>query len=292
MSSSSTLASRLKFIGLVLVGIAIFALVLVLMGTRLDNQDVTPSPASSAEQTRQEFAVTAAQIESSARTLGHTDLANDAGQWGSELGGVWVPWPDGAPEGHTNPPLQTVPVATDAELATSLTDWAERLTASDTPDPAVTSSIAMQAMAWGASLVDSPTCTDPDLGVVGQAVSDGVSIERLETARQWLEQSAAQLTPGERDPELARIATLTDIIEVALESGAPDTRPAMSAAPESDPVTAAYELIYEQLYVVADRSSADARAELLNYTCTLAVAPDAPSPGTLPGLGESSPSAG
>ena len=102
--------SSLMFVGAILLGIAISAVVMVVTGTRLD-RDVSPDHASPEEVQRQELAA-------------HTQMIADHGgdfavfgeEWTNALGGVWVPWPDGAPEDYTNPPTPN-PSFTDANEA-------------------------------------------------------------------------------------------------------------------------------------------------------------------------------
>ncbi|WP_406717064.1 hypothetical protein QEV01_09575 [Trueperella pyogenes] len=264
--------STLAFFGALVLGIATFALVMVVMGTRLD-ADVSPDPASSVEVERQNLAERSDAIAHSADSR----IAAVSSTWTRALGGVWVPWPDGAPEGHTNPPPYTPGSDVHAELRELS---ARALRSSLGP---VATSIGVSALALGAT--EPAHCGDYALAKVAASLSTGVSVKNIETARQWLQRHAATLPIGKRDAELTRIDTLSDLLDAQLAAGAPDTRPALATEPANkDYVASAYSLLINQLAFSATQAPAEGRRELASFVCHLALAPDAPSIDALPGI--------
>ncbi|VEI12664.1 hypothetical protein [Trueperella bialowiezensis] len=263
--------STLVFAGSLLLGVAIFALVMVVMGTRLD-KDVSPEPASEQENERQEIAALA-QVISDDAELG------DYGQaWLDALGGVWVPWPDGAPEGYTNPPTP-VPAATDAPAA--LDQLASTALNSDLGS--TVTSMGVAALTLNAH--DVAGCGEYDMAALGTMTATGTAVERIETARQWLELDAARTPEGERENDVARIELLSDLIDAQLAAGAPDKRPAIITEPEPDThVTAAYDTVVTELLSHARTAQPTDVHNAASFICHLYKIPGAPAISPLPGL--------
>lgn len=264
--------STLMFIGALLLGIAIFALVMVVMGARLE-KDVSPAPASTQEVERQELAARTQQIADD-----DGDVADYGEEWTNALGGVWVPWPDGAPEDYTNPPLPDLPAG---DTNSALLELSATALGSDLGP--VTTSMGVSALTLGAA--DASQCGDYDLATVAGIANTGVAVGNIESARQLLELHAAELEIGTRDSELERIALLSDLLDAQLAAGAPDTRPALVAEPdEGEHVAAAYETVIDQLTFSAMTSDADGKQHVAAFICHLNQYPDAPQIEALPGL--------
>ena len=264
--------SSLMFIGAILLGIAIFAVVMVVTGTRLD-RDVSPDQASPEEVQRQELAA-------------HTQMIADQGgdfavfgeEWTNALGGVWVPWPDGAPEDYTNPPTPN-PSFTDANEA--LMELSVSALSADLGP--VTTAIGISSLSLGAA--EASQCGDYDLATVAGAANTGVAVENIETARQWLELHAAELEVGARDAEIGRISLLSDLLAAQLVAGAPDTRPPLVAEPGEDThIAAAYETVIDQLAFNAMLADETGQQNIAAFICHLNQYTDAPQIKALPGL--------
>lgn len=300
----SSLGSSLMFTGMLVLGIGIFSLIMYLFGTRLDNQDPAAEPPTSAEIQRQAISVDISRIRNLAEALANDDLAEPsalaqtvseaATQWLTETGDVWVPWPNGAPQGYTNPPLDTEPtivsVAALAEELTSLSDVAIANTALDASASVAIASSARQyayalEQASGADAEALNTiCPAPNLSLLGPLLADGIALKNIETAHQWLESDVAQKPYDERESALRRTADYQLLIESMLDAGAPDTRPAIVDAPESDAVVDAYNLTAQQLVFAARHADAGTRSEIVNFLCAFASYGAMPELPALPGM--------
>ncbi len=264
--------STLIFIGALLLGIAIFALVMVVMGTRLE-KDVSPAPATPQEIERQNLAVRTQAIADDGG-----ELAVFGEEWTNALGGVWIPWPDGAPEDYTNPPL---PDPGPADVHEAMLELSESALSSDLGP--VTTAIGISALSLSAS--EAGQCGDYDLATVASVAKTGVAVENIEMSRQWLEQDAARMALGERDDELARIELLSDLLDAQLAAGAPDTRPALVfEADEGTHVSAAYKTVIDQLTFSAMTANVEGKKNVAAFVCHLNQWADAPQIEPLPGL--------
>lgn len=297
-ASKRGLGSTLTFLGFLILAVGLFALVMVVMGTRLDNQDVAPPPASPAEVERQDLAESAVRIAELGNDLGADDAsaqqaASHASAWSDAFGDIWVPWPAGAPSGYTNPPVATT--ASDRtpqgliseldELSNTLVDGSTKLDRSLATSIAIAATLDARAIASQHGL--EYQCGAPDFEILGSLGGDGVSVKRFETARQWLESHAATLEVGARDLEIERAENVATLIEEFIDAGAPDTRPAMVNAPISgENVSAAYHLIAQQFVFLSTHANSEQQAAIVNYLCSLTEYEDAPAFGAFPGINE------
>lgn len=270
--------STLAFSGALLLSVAIFALVMVVMGARLD-RDVSPAPASEAEVARQGLAGRAAAIAKDA------EFAEAAGQWTEALGGVWVPWPEGAPEGYANP---SAPYTASSDVHKELIELSKA--ALDSSLGPVATSIGISSLALGAT--DADQCGDYELTDLARSLTTGVAVENIETARQWFEWHAATLPRGQRDAELARIDELSDLLDAQLAAGAPDDRPVIAPEPEGgNYVEDSYRLLIDQLAFSATQADQAGKQAIAAFVCRFSQAPDAPLIEALPGIEAASASA-
>ncbi len=291
--TATTTVSGWKFVLGSVMGVAIFAGVLVAMGTRLEHQDLTPPDASTQEKARQTLAEQAVRIENSALQLQADkpdnavlqSIADATSTYADGLGGVWIPWPNGAPTGYTNPPVETEP-ATDLDSATLVE---ELMTFSDTARQGLEGTPSEQqrdldAMALGAQflamnlseaekLTPTPTCGDVDLAAAGSAANTTSVLEAADAARQWLETDAANMAAGSRVAELERIDALSKFEEYILRSGTADTRTAFAAYPELEEgetyTSSALALLTARLLESAVQSDAAGRDAIFSFTCSL-----------------------
>ncbi|MFP7706977.1 hypothetical protein [Trueperella sp. LYQ141] len=273
----STHASTLRFIGSLVIGIGIFALVMVITGTHISHDPEVPTLDSS-EEARQELAVHAQQIAD----MSDGNMHSTATEWVSALGGVWVPWPQGAPEGQANPQLPTASYST---LPAALSSFAnEALTSSAGP-----TAVAIGISAYTQSVSSAEKCGTYDLLTVGRALSNDAAVENIEIARQWLEIPASHMQIGQRDLPLARIALLSALLDAQIASGGSDTRPALAPPPSHDPLTDSYDVLTQQLSLAAQQAPATDRQHIASFVCHLYHDyPDAPPIAALPGLVRSS----
>lgn len=298
--SKSSVGSNLMFVGVLVLAMAIFAIVMLAMGTRLDNQDPEPEPASAEETARQDAAVAISRIQYGATSLGPANeealaAATDAVAWLEAVGGVWIPWPEGAPEGYTNPPLDLEPSEVSPEaLAQDLMTLSTLMITNPPIDPDLATSIAastrMHARAILGQDSEIQACPAVDFAILGGAAADGVSLERFETARQWLEVVAAESTPSERQNETDRFEDFTLLTEAIVDAGTTDTRPALAPRLPEAPLVEAYTLASEQLIFLSERATPEARDNIVNLMCHMAAYPDVADleiiNGPFPGLSE------
>lgn len=262
--------SKWTFVGALLLGIAVFALVLQVTGTRLD-RTATPKEPSAQEVTRQQLAVAAQEISE----ISDDDVSAAASAWEQTLGGVWVPWPNGAPEGATNPPL---PTTSPTDPAAALEDFSKAALATDVP-AAISAGVSAHALA----ATQPADCGEPDLAALAAGASES-SVAALESARQWMETDAAALPAGGRDAQLARIDMLSELIDSQIEAGAPDSRPAFAELPEGDLLKAAYSSATDQLVFDALDKDAAYKQAAASFVCQLYMYADAPEIPALPGV--------
>lgn len=290
---TSKAVSGWRFAGGAVLGVAAFAGILIALGARLENPDLTPPAASAEELARQDLAEQAVRIENSARQLQQASpdsaalasIAQAAAVYSDTLGGVWIPWPDGAPTGYTNPPVATAPpqdldgAALTAQLLTFSGAALEHAEAApseqrrDLESMALGSQFLAMNLAEAEKLPSPPTCADVDVAAAGLAANSPAMLETADAARQWLETDAANLAQDKRADELVRIDALSSFEEAILGSGTADTRTAFAAYPElgeGDTYTSqALRLLNAELLQSAAQAPASERDVILSFTCSL-----------------------
>ncbi|QJC21570.1 hypothetical protein [Arcanobacterium buesumense] len=284
--SRSALASWLSFIGIAIVGIAVFALSMVLMGARLEHVSVAPEPPSQAEKERQNSAVAISRTQNLAQQLladpklvdnseTVTEISQASAQWLTAVGNVWIPWPDGAPEGYQNPTLDlTATNISVEELHTELLALADMLVASTDLDGSLATSIATKSRLLAQHLIPSDTpataCHNPDFSVLGTHITGEKTLASLEVSRQWLEYHAAITDVADRADLHQQISLLTQLTENMLDAGTPDSRPALAPlVPDSDE-TAGPQIVVDELIEQAQHASADEREATTAFLCQFA----------------------
>lgn len=298
---TSTLKSNLTFIGSLLLGVAALGGVLLGMGARVDDGKLEQPVATGAQAERQQLALDIAGIEKSAgiEAVGGSfgpAIAVEAKEWLDAVGGIWVPWPSGAPEGYTNPPAEPNVVGTAEDFLASLTSLSERaLTELD--NPALGTSISLASRIDAVELGGSCGTVDDVAVAVAMAAAPGAKdasgddadktpVAVLETVRQLLEQEAAEIEPGKRDVEIAQVARLDAIINDAIELGAADTRPAIVPIVDN-PSEAALELVREAVVSIGAASDPAVRERLVAFACSLHdTEEERAMVGALPGIGD------
>ncbi|MFT0847834.1 hypothetical protein VR010_08775 [Actinomycetaceae bacterium L2_0104] len=280
-----------KFAAGVILGVAIFVGILVAIGARPEHQDLTPPEASEQETTRQALAEQAVRIERSAQQLQEDEenaslqsVAEAASIYAEDLGGVWVPWPDGAPTGYTNPPLETEPPVdlTGTALVEELVSFSESARSAIDSAPAAQrqelASMALGAQLLAMDLAESgeaevPSCGEVDIAAAGAAANSTSTLEVADAARQWLETDASNLPAGARDPELIRINAVSTFEEAILRSGTADTRSAFAAYPElaegETYTSQALHMLSAELLTSAAEAEPAERDALLSFGCSL-----------------------
>ncbi|AWE42648.1 hypothetical protein [Actinobaculum sp. 313] len=294
----------LRFLGGVLLAVAVFAGIMVAIGVRLD-QDPQPTPPSSAEKARESLVEQALRTGNAAQQLAtanpdipiYQEIADAGPIWAESLGGTWQPWPSGAPTGQTNPPLNTAgTAANNSELRTQLTDLADTALAassdSDAADRATYLSISLGARLLANRLadttnIDAPGCGDTDMTIVAAATGTTDSLIAADSVRQWLEIDAAALPADGRDFEVNRIESITHLEEAMIVGGTADTREAFAARPDladgQSYTSVALDTLTAQLLQAAASADAAGREATVNYACSLYSSEDAASVGAMPG---------
>jgi len=294
----------LRFLGGLLLAVAVFSGIMVAIGVRLD-QDPQPEAPSSAEKARESLVEQALRTGGAAQQLAtanpdspiYQEIADAGSAWAESLGGTWQPWPSGAPTGQTNPPLNTAGTAADSsELRTQLTDLADTaLVASSDADAADRStylSISLGARLFANRLadttnIDAPGCGDADLTIVAAATGSTDSLIAADSARQWLEIDAAALPADERDAEVTRIESISHLEEAMIVGGTADTREAFAARPDladgQSYTSVALDTLTAQLLQAAADADAAGREAAVNYACSLYSTEDAATAGAMPG---------
>ncbi len=249
--------------------------ILIAIGAHPTHVDLSPAPASTAEQQRQDVAVLATRIAASTRAHHNEELATQAEQWAQAAGGVWVPWPSGAPSGYTNPVEATsaAPEKLTADLA-SLRDAA--ITAAPA-EPLTYRSIAVAAghalaaqqhqgtaSAPAGQLAPIAACGPVDTDAVARGLSAD-ALARFDAARQWFE-AAAGSGKADKTTTATRVAIL-DAMEEAALTDVRDARSPFAALPASDTEKAATETLTAALLT----SSAPDR-EVVGTACALTIA--------------------
>ncbi len=184
--------SAWKFAGGMLLGVAAFVGVMVAIGVRWENADLSPETPSELEVTRQNLAEQAARIDTSADALlakkadATVELVGTAAEhYLDMLGGVWVPWPSGAPSGYTNPPVATAAPddVTSDVLTEELTSFSQALldAVEDVPDEnrveILSAALGSQFLAMNLGGNAAPTCGTVDISAAGIALAGAESID-------------------------------------------------------------------------------------------------------------------
>ncbi|MDO5026104.1 MAG: hypothetical protein Q4E03_06270 [Trueperella sp.] len=269
---SKNLSAALIFSGSLILGIALFVILIIAMGARPENIDLSAPPATSSEEQRQAAATAAHRINQGAQTAGLTGLASAADAWETKLGGVWIPWPDGAPAGYENPAVSTEPTGTGPEyLISELTDLAK-----ETYDfsPEIAADASVQAVRLGAKC---PSYNPADI-----PATDSIAV--LYAAKQWFELGGANL-PSEHEQQRQRVNLVAQVISQALANGAADTRKPLAPLPAADPIASAYQIIGAEILHQSETANEAARQATVGWLCELYSYPDAPSlltPSALP----------
>ncbi|MEZ7898994.1 MAG: hypothetical protein QMB98_09310 [Flaviflexus sp.] len=168
--------SKPAFALAVAIGIAIFVLAMVVFGTRLDSGPEEPPAASADEVARQDAAIAYEHVAEVAGSQGNEELATMASEHLEAVGGIWLPWPDGAPEGATNPPIPAVSSADLTDLlATSIEATRVALEEGDPADAALYASILIRQQVAYEALVAQATGTDPAAGEDQSTEGDSAS---------------------------------------------------------------------------------------------------------------------
>ncbi|MDD7466183.1 MAG: hypothetical protein PUK59_08195 [Actinomycetaceae bacterium] len=258
--------------------------VLMGLGARLEHPDLTPAQPSSAEQERQHLAILAQRIANGAATTSATTsaaasatastasdsplnstLAADAEEWVTKLGGVWIPWPQGAPDGYSNPQLDLTGISSLADLSAALWEFSEAAQAFSAGDAAATGAQTPTQQEPPASAdSDSNSTALPTLGLalalsatkhavtVDHArnapaacpsftptqmstllISHPYALWQLESARQALELKQANLDADQQPALTAAMDTLAHTVDAGLAAGASDVRPLLVPPPDS-----------------------------------------------------------
>ena len=296
--SSTGHVSTLKFIGGTLVGIAVLGGTIFAMGGRPENVDLSPETPSAEESARQALAVQAHQIAVSSDALlddvpdseALTQIRDVATSYEQQLGGVWVPWPSGAPSGYTNPALDTdAPADVSSEsLLEALQDFSQSTlglsTTSNADDRPVLLSMNLGSRLLGATYAESvgsdlPMCGDVDVALAAKAAATSDVVGVADASRQWLETDAAQTSADSRDAQINRIDSLNAFIEVVLLHDGTDDREAFVAYPEvSDGETYTHvaldDLSASLLSAASSSSSLEESDSIISYGCSLYLTPE------------------
>lgn len=250
-------------------------------GLRLETPPpVAPSP-DTAEQLRQESAADAATLAATvsevtaegatAELLDRVGVEADAHL--DALGGVWVAWPEGPPEGAVEPqPAPTTPPVPDpgvADVLDLLVDGAAQAR-DGVLEPAATDDLAAVlaavsisrahaaadlARAGGTAVPESSAAPLDREGLLARG-ADGPTLRVLDQARFAWETVAARSEGSAREAATARAAHLQALVDVAVEAGAPDERLAVYDLPGAD----------EEAGLSAERAAVvDAESRLLEH---------------------------
>lgn len=277
----------------------VFFAILISLGARSEYADLTPKPASAAEQERQNLAIVAQRIAASQNlSLQAAEVAKQAQIWLEHLGGVWMPWPEGAPEGYENPSIDTSAYSSIDQLrqavwnfsSLALSAYTDTESTDQPPNNFKTNAIesgedennsdsarrtlaeiGLDAMYAGIALDREagvqPNCEAPNTENLTAALSSYPdTLKNFDTARQWLEYQTA-LSPS--DDLSAQVNTLSTLIDTALDAGTPDTRQVMAPPPTHSDRAAA--LVYATLKEwIAHTTAAKERLAATNTACMLA----------------------
>ena len=265
----SWLKKQWVFIISLLSSLALFGIFMYSIGLHNEHPDLTPPEPSAGEIQRQKTALSAHLISEIAKQHPQLSALGAAGEaWEKAWGGVWVPWPEGAPAGYQNPELSLTPAATDIPaLQSELLNFANLSIQAGSNRTArqlgiATSAKARYYMALLAKESGNKGETAADIAPgslkeLGKAVSGSEELKRLETLRQQLQNTTAELAFSEREDRLQLLDSLNAIIDGALANKITDTRPVMV-----DPDMKVADLgaaLCGELLTLGERSEAPAR---------------------------------
>ncbi|MFD1504188.1 DUF4439 domain-containing protein [Georgenia yuyongxinii] len=214
---------------------------------RLDTPPTLPASPDAAEVARQDEAVRAATIEQTVLQVtaddadagllqevrAHAEAHTDA------LGGVWVAWPEGAPEDVATPEVSTAaptaePTASDVLALLTAGAGSAREAALTADDDAVAAAMLAISLSRSADAADLAAATGAEAPASSAAPltpeallargADGPTVLVLDSARFALETVAARSDGGARERATARAAYLQELVDTALAAGAPDPR--------------------------------------------------------------------
>lgn len=228
------------------IGIAIFILAMVVVGTRIDTgPPELPTPGAD-EVHRQEAADSYYLLAEASDEAAAGDTESDPSELASvasdhldAVGGLWVPWPDGAPDGAENPPP---PTATTDDLTVLLEDaitaTQAALESGDPSDSPLYASILIRLQVAHDDIATAPEGEEPTGGISAEPLTSAqvaelaseTSLVELDRARQWLEAAAPHLEAPDR--ALARIADLNDYTSEILDAGMDDIREPFAPLPD------------------------------------------------------------
>ncbi|WP_073996163.1 hypothetical protein [Arcanobacterium urinimassiliense] len=272
----SWLKKQWVFIISLLSSVALFGIFMYSIGLHSENPDLTPPEPSAGEIQRQKTALSAHLISEIAKQHPQLSALGAAGEaWEKAWGGVWVPWPEGAPAGYQNPELSLTPAATDIPaLQSELLNFANLSIQAGSGHTArqlgISTSakaryyIALLAKESGNNGETAVDITPGSLKELGKAVSGSEELNRLEALRQQLQNTTAELAFSERENRLQLLDSLNALIDGALANKVTDTRPVMV-----DPDMKVADLgaaLCGELLMLGERSEAPARetaAEIL-----------------------------
>lgn len=244
---------------------ALFILIFLVIGGRFDSGIPEPEEASVAEQERQDTVEQLLTLSNAASDLStgedaYAAIAERAAAYADGLGGLWVPWPDGPPEGATNPPVETTPptdltaegfvVLYDATM-TQLVDGLAAASDQDAPRYA-SMLLGLQALSpEGATFSSEPPGTD-DLAAL---LSDSVSLSVISHAHHYFETAAARTDVDSRTAREAAATRLDALSNAIIDTGVADTREQLPALPDwfwADPAGTVPQLVNEASIDVVD----------------------------------------
>ena len=292
--------TRWMLAGGAVLAIAVVCGSLALAGVRLDDRDAAVPAASAGERARQGLAEKVARLRASASALQtahpevpqYATIADRAKAYSAAVGGVWRPWPSGAPSGRTNPPVATAaPVGVDgASLVAQLQDVSASALAASSKAPEGDRGSRLTAIDASPVLGGRASCGTADPAAAGSSAANGDSVRVAEAARQWLQTDAAQLAPAQRSRQTARIESVARLQSSMLAAGAPDGRSGPAAPPAlSGGATLtgrALSALTAQLLLASSKADASGREAVVAYACSLYLTPaERASAGALPGSG-------
>ncbi|MDR6939074.1 hypothetical protein [Arcanobacterium hippocoleae] len=254
--------SHVKFTFYLLLGIGLFSTFMYFIGTNWEKPNLNPAKPAASESARQELAIDSARIAAGAKKLGLTELSTLADTWTNDLGGVWAPWPEGAPAGYKNPGLDlSAKSATVPELVAELTLFARTLADKGTafaPPPAMidfASKVFIQADQLARMHSLPQALPEVALPQVASLINDAQTVVELESTKQILEAHTALLPSGQeakRKENRKHIALLGTCINLALSAGVDDERSTFT--PPNTDLSQAKQLLFHSLSTLAQKN--------------------------------------
>ncbi|GAA1623626.1 DUF4439 domain-containing protein [Georgenia ruanii] len=213
---------------------------------RFDTPPAEPASPSAAEVLRQDEAVRADRLAATVAEItaapGVAPVLERVGAHArahvDALGGVWVAWPEGAPEGVATqaPPTAPPTGATGRDVLSELTAGAAgaRAGALSTSDGHLAAALLAVAVSRAADAADlaaalgtqAPASTAAPMTpeALGTLKVDGADVQVLDAARFALETVAARTSGETRARAVRQVGELQGLVDAALAAGAPDER--------------------------------------------------------------------